>query len=322
MQKPAETIEETALRWVARLDREEQTASQYPELQLWLEEDPRHRGAFMRALAAWQQLERASILSSAEAFNAPAKAPTRQGLPRRLILAGVGCAASVAGLFGIQHYLGRSTRFSTALGEIRRIPLTDGSLIAINTSTELTVDLAKDLRAVSILEGEAWVQVAPDAARPFVVSAGDIRVRAVGTAFSVRRLKSGSEVIVTEGVVEVWSSRDPSNVQRLQAGQTLAISAASQEPPAEATHDEMQRRLAWREGEIVLAGESLSTAVAEFNRYNDVQIVLADTTLSNTEWIGRFRTNEPQAFARAVAVTTGAPVQIDNHTIRIGQAEG
>lgn len=330
MQKPAETIEDMALRWVARLDREEQTASQHPELQLWLAEDDRHRGAFMRAMAAWQQLEKASILSRAETVALPLEAAplpihsgeTRQGLPRRWLIAGAVCAASVVGLFGVQYFQGRSDRFSTARGEIRRVPLSDGSLMAINTSTEVTVGLAKDLRAVTILEGEAWIQVAPDAARPFVVSTGDIRVRAVGTAFSVRKLEHGSEVLVTEGVVEVWSSHSPSNVQRLHAGQSLIISSESLRPPTQATHDEVQRKLAWREGEIVLAGESLSSAIAEFNRYNDIQIVLIDTSLSNTEWIGRFRTNEPQAFAQAVAITTGSSVQIGPDTISIGRASG
>lgn len=330
MQKPAESIEETALRWVARLDREEQTASQHPELQLWLSEDTRHRGAFMRALAAWQQLERASILSGAEVWNAPVDAQslplhtdkTRHDLPRRWLLAGAACAAGVSGLFGLQHYLRRNDRFSTARGEIRRVPLSDGSLMAINTSTEVTVGLAKDLRAVTILEGEAWIQVAPDAARPFVVSTGDIRIRAVGTAFSVRKSEHGSEVLVTEGVVEVWSSHSPSNVQRLHAGQSLIVGSERLRPPAQATHDEVQRKLAWREGEIVLAGENLSAAIAEFNRYNDIQIVLIDTSLSDTEWIGRFRTNEPQAFAQAVAVTTGSSVEIGPDIISIGRTSG
>ena len=59
-------------------------------------------------------------------------------------------------------------------------------------------------RNVRIDKGEAWFQVAKDKKRPFVVAAGDVRVRAVGTAFSVRRLEEGADVQVTEGVVEVF----------------------------------------------------------------------------------------------------------------------
>ncbi|MEG1452273.1 FecR family protein [Brevundimonas sp.] len=324
MRETAETIEETALRWVARLDREGQTVSERPDLQVWLAEDTRHRGAFMRAMAVWQHLQRANALSATElASSPPVHHPNleHKSLHRRLLLAGAASAASIAGLFAIHDYRNKTVPFSTMRGEIRRVPLNDGSLLAINTDTELKLNLAQDLRALQIIKGETWVQVAPDADRPFIVSAGDIRVRAIGTAFSVRKMDTGAEVLVTEGVVEAWSVRNPADVVRLPAGQSTTLHTSSgKASPVVANQDEVQRRLAWREGDIVLSGESLSTAVTEFNRYNLVQIKVLDPALADTEWIGRFRTNEPQAFARAVAVTTGAPVQIGPDTIAIGQA--
>src|SRR3546814_10056817 len=58
---------------------------------------------------------------------------------------------------------------------------------------------------ITLEEGEAWFQVAHDAHRPFVVDVGSVRIRAVGTAFSVRRNPEGVDVMVTEGVVETRS---------------------------------------------------------------------------------------------------------------------
>src|SRR3546814_19688281 len=60
----------------------------------------------------------------------------------------------------------------------------------------------------------AWFQVAKDRARPFVVEVGDVRVRAVGTAFGVKRTAGGVDVQVTEGVVEVWRVGDEGHIQR------------------------------------------------------------------------------------------------------------
>jgi transmembrane sensor len=48
------------------------------------------------------------------------------------------------------------------------------------------------LRQVKLDRGEAWFQVAKDPQRPFVVESGPVRVRAVGTAFSVRRREGGA----------------------------------------------------------------------------------------------------------------------------------
>src|SRR3546814_15118414 len=75
-----------------------------------------------------------------------------------------------------------------------------------------------EVRQVALKDGEAWFQVAKDRARPFVVEIGDVRVRAVGTAFAVKRTAAGVDVPVTEGVVEIWRVGDEANIQRVKAG--------------------------------------------------------------------------------------------------------
>ena len=94
-------------------------------------------------------------------------------------------------------------RESTQVGEVRRLTLDDGSALALNTSSVLQVKFAADERRIVLRQGEASFQVAHDEDRPFVVQAGDVSVRAVGTAFSVRMRQQELEVVVTEGVVEV-----------------------------------------------------------------------------------------------------------------------
>lgn len=310
----ARAVEAQALAWVARLDREPTHVALEAELNAWLEGDSRRRGALLRAQAAWMQLDRAGVLGLDDAPKKPA-APSR-----RWMLTGGAAAAAVGGLaaWGLAR-TALSERIRTARGEIRRVPLDDGSMLAVNTETRLRVALERSVRRIDLERGETWFQVAKDTARPFVVAAGGVRVRAVGTAFSVRRHEGGADVLVTEGVVEVWSAQAPDRVQRLSVGDRAFISDAMGPGARQSAAAEIDRQLAWRDGDIVLDGDTLAQAVAEFNRYNQRQLVIEDPDLAAEALVGRFRTNEPEAFARAVAVTAEARVLIDDEAIRISR---
>ncbi|WP_307364579.1 FecR domain-containing protein [Brevundimonas sp. SORGH_AS_0993] len=317
----ADEIEADAARWVLRLDADGGAAETRQALEDWLDGDARRRGAFLQAEAAWALLDPVCSIGALEDAGAspePEASPLpSRGMPRRRLLAGAGglLAASLgAGFF----WLGRGDDYHTALGEIRRVPLKDGSVAAINTDSRIKVALADRERAVSVDQGEAWFQVAKDASRPFIVSAGPARVRAVGTAFSVRRHPDGAEVLVTEGVVEAWREGGAEPPMRLVAGDRAVI--ADDAPPQKASPapSEVDRRLAWRAGRIDLEGEALAQAAEEFNRYNSRQIVVAPT-LASEQLYGVFRTDDPEGFARAVQASLGARIDLsDAQTIRIG----
>jgi transmembrane sensor len=82
---------------------------------------------------------------------------------------------------------------------------------------------------------------------------------------------------------------------------------------------DVERSLAWREGEIVLEGETLDEAVAQFNRYNARKLVISDPGLAAEKLVGQFRATDPQTFAEAVATTLGAKVEEEGDTIRLSR---
>ena len=176
----------------------------------------------------------------------------------------------------------------------------------------------RNAREVALTRGEAWFKVAHDKTRPFIVSAGRIRVRAVGTAFSVRRHDDGADVQVTGGVVETWTVGEEERRIQVAAGSKAYV--AAYEPPkiVQASAD-VERSLAWREGQIVLEGETLDEAVAQFNRYNARKLVISDPNLAAEKLVGQFRATEPQIFAEAVATTLGATVAQDGDIIRLSR---
>jgi len=298
----AEAINEQAMQWIARLDREGRDARLQRELDAWLAGDRRRQGAFLRAEAAWNMLDRASVLE-------PSSEDASPGLDRRrLLIGGGGLAASVVAAAGglLTWQALHTVRIDTRKGEIRRVPLNDGSLAVVNTQTRVRVDLQPKLRTVRLDKGEAWFEVAKDRARPFVVAAGDVRVRAVGTAFSVRRLETGAVVQVTEGVVEAWCVGDEAHVIRISHGDQAVVAPTAPPTVAPEGADEIDRKLAWRSGLIILDGDTLAEAASEFNRYNDRQIVIEDPELARLTYVGRFHTNDPEAFVKAVTLTLGA----------------
>jgi transmembrane sensor len=313
----AADIDAKAVRWVVRADQGELTGADRTELDAWLAGDPRRLGAYARAEAAWVMLDRAKALGGAPV--AEPSSSSRGRLGRRGLLAGLGAAAACAAIVIAPRLL--SARYGTAVGEIRRVPLSDGSMAAINTDTVLDVNMRPRLRQVKLDKGEAWFQVAKDAQRPFVVESGPVRVRAVGTAFSVRRREGGCEVLVTEGVVEAWSQDVGAAPRRVRAGERIFVSdEVGPATPAAAPID-ITRNLAWREGQIVLDGEAFSAAAAEFNRYNDRKIVIADGAMADEKLVGWFRTNEPESFARAAASSFGGKVTVRGEVILVEAGE-
>lgn len=304
----AADIEAAAARWVVRADRGDLDPS---ELEAWLAADTRRQGAYVRAQAAWSLLDRGRVLGGEERA-----APPRRRIDRRGLLAGLGAAAAACVAVVVAPRL-LSARYGTTVGEIRRVPLADGSLAAINTDTALEVAMKPRRREVRLDRGEAWFQVAKDTQRPFVVESGPVRVRAVGTAFSVRRRDGGCEVLVTEGVVEVWSEGAGEAPRRVAAGERVfASDSAGAARPVPASL-EITRELAWREGQIVLDGEAFGAAAQEFNRYNARKIVIADPDLAEQKLVGWFRTNEPESFARAAAASFGARVTVRGDAILV-----
>jgi transmembrane sensor len=170
--------------------------------------------------------------------------------------------------------------------------------------------------------------VAKNPARPFLVEAGAIAVRAIGTAFNVRLGASDVEVLVTEGRVVVGSEVErsfshpplPPSQPAVPEGQRapgvfLAVNqralistarpASAAVPVApiveEVAPDAVREALAWQGPRLVFVDTPLVDAIAQFNRRNPVQLVLADPELEAVLIGGSFRAQNVDAFVRLLA---------------------
>jgi transmembrane sensor len=224
---------------------------------------------------------------------------------RRFVASGV--AALFLGAAGTWWFDWRDQTYVSGVGQIRRVKLSDGSRMVLNTASEATVRFDKARREIELTSGEGLFQVAKDRARPFVVRAGFVSVRAVGTVFSVRTAGQSVDVTVTEGVVDLIDSSTTGGgvIRRVAANEHATVMETSRVHVQSMPHAEAERRLAWRDGMVDFAGEPLTTAVEEINRHNHRQIVVDDAALAARPVVGMFRANDPDNFAATVAAALG-----------------
>ena len=86
----------------------------------------------------------------------------------------------------------------------------------------------------------------------------------------------------------------------LSAGDDALLDARGATQTARIGESDIERRLAWTRGQIWLSQSTLADAIAEFNRYNNRQLVLGDPTLATLRVGGSFTATDPTAFLAAL----------------------
>ena len=321
--RTAQQIDAEAADWAARMDRGPLEPGQREQFDAWLNADARRLGAYGRMRAIALASERARALGPD--FDPAAFTPdSRWALPRRrlLQLGGVLAASMLVGLGGSWEMGRLRGRFATGKGETKVVALKDGSVVTLNTASEIQVHYSDTMRSVELVQGEALFDVAKNKARPFVVSAGDTNVRAVGTSFTVRRLEAAPvQILVREGVVEVSRPATSGAAVRISAnGMAEAPLAPDAEIAAKAVAPaQLHRQLAWQTGQIAFEGETLAQAAAEFARYSDTRIVIDDPALAREEIAGLFKATDPVGFAQTIAISLNAHASVGEGEVRLAR---
>ena len=312
-----------------------------PEFEHWLGSDARNEAAWDRIqlplnfiseheaspeTLQWRRLALANAQQAARSrWLEPVRARRTRVWAVAAAVALLGCAALIAG------FLERPEVYRTQIGERRSVVLADGSLVELDSATELQVRYSNHARELALTRGQARFDVAHDVERPFSVTAGAEKVVAMGTAFNVDL--SGSKLVVTliEGRVVVLPKRaglsfttlftpdgppPPAahvsawRAQRgieLNAGQRLEVSVsgkASDIGPAN-----LERSNAWQNGQLIFDDVPLSVVVEQVNRYSRRPLVLRDEVAGRERVSGVFSTEDIDGFVDTL--TRYLPIDAD-----------
>lgn len=321
-------IEEEAARWVVRHDKGSLTAEERAQFEAWKQASPLHADAFNRLSGHWNDLDALAALS-----DTPRETPVYR---RPAVLAGLGMAAAVAVavLVGAgQMFAPANTPvqiaqtpgldlYTTRVGDQEKITLSDGSIVTLNTASRIETRINGQERSVRLLQGEAFFEVAHDPSRPFRVYAGDGMTVAVGTAFSVRLKKDAVEVVVSEGKVAYSRVADipaPEPVAYVTAGEAANFNDNVVIEKVDVA--EVDRKLSWREGKLVFAGDRLASVVADISRYTDIQFDFASSDLADMRVGGVFHVGEVDEMLDAIETNFGLRVErTGDNVVRIEHA--
>lgn len=319
--------EAAASAWLARRDRGFTPAEQDAYLE-WLRADPRHARTIAHLEKTWGALDALSEWRPAHSARpnpdllaqSPARAPFLRLLRWSLAGGALAAAAAIAVLVVViaDHEPAGSVR---VIPSPERITLVDGSVIELNHDGKVVTEFTPETRRVRLVRGEAHFTVAKNPARPFIVEAGGVSVRAVGTAFDVRHASSVVEVLVTEGKVHVErpapAAPKPS-ASAAAAALAVASPLAAEPTPlvageravvdiampaakpvvAAVSASEIAQALSWQGVRLEFRELPLAEVVAEFNLRNRQQLAVADAVTGRVRVGGNFRADNVDAFVR------------------------
>lgn len=309
-------------------------ASDERTFQDWLS-TPGNRDAYAQWQADWELMDaipqesadrlRALVVADRKAEQTSPR-PVRHSPERRRALisgfamAGVASMAVTGGWLGWRHIQSQPVyeqAFSTRTGQQSEVGLPDGSTVRLDTATTLKAFFFRHSREIQLAEGQAMFSVTADAQRPFEVTAGQVRITVVGTRFSVRLTagvpgRDGVEVEVEEGRVRVARINGPQEqgpvaqgasgeTFELTVGQQVAFDAQGREPVLGTV--EPDAVAGWRSMQLSFSDVPLRQAVAEMERYGNLDIVAIDPAAAQLRLSGTFDPRDPAATRRLLAGT-------------------
>lgn len=297
-------IDDEAVEWFTRLGDRPVSAPLRAEFARWRLADSRHARAFDELEQLWSGLgELGDLRAPSETASAASFSKTRVITGRRALVAGgVGLLLATAIPISLPDGGVAALLADARTGrELRHMRLADGSTVVMDAGTALSVNMTVEKRVVHLVTGRAYFDVRHQEQRPFVVDAGDIQVKDIGTAFEVSRLKSDNRVAVAEGVVDV--SRPGRITARLVAGDTLDL--AAERPRSE----QVAAIASWRAHRLVFENKPLAAVVEELRHYLPGWVILTSPQRGARRLTGSLDAGRPVAALDALAKMADLSVQ-------------
>ncbi|WP_174634820.1 FecR family protein [Yersinia thracica] len=282
-------IDEQAALWFSRSQARRLTNQEQQQLDAWLQSAPSHAEAYRQMQQIWGDC--ALIPRPVSAPQAPKTA--RSWRPLR------SCAAGLFFLFALLLPMSQLPSLLTndmtlqTTDYSREIVLSDGTRVHVNRHSQIRVHYAKDNRQLWLDQGEIYLQVTANKARPFIVYAGESQVKVVGTAFEMRYDLGEVAVAVREGIVAMTGRPNMAAVM-LHAGDSARLL------PEKKRLELSQRAVAemgeWRSGQLSFRNRPLGELLTQLRRYRQGKIELTDASLAQLPVSGSLDLNHPDEF--------------------------
>lgn len=170
------------------------------------------------------------------------------------------------------------------------LQLSDNTKVYLNAGSSLRypVRFTGDKREV-VLIGEGYFEVAKDSTKPFIVKAGNIDVRVLGTEFNVNAYPDEECISTTlvEGKVQVDYGTER---QFLQPGTRLVYDRS--DGHAEISAVDVEVYTSWKDGYYYFKRETLENIMDVLSRWYDLNVFYQNLDLKSVEFGGRLKRYE------------------------------
>ncbi|ADU13889.1 FecR family protein [Asticcacaulis excentricus] len=289
---------EEAATWYARLQADE---AELPAFEAWRGSHPKNAVAFAKIVAANESLRADQVKGVDRLALYPLW--TRRNLYFVLGLLG---ALILFSLMGYLLYFRSRGRSDTKQGEVRMLALAQNLNVELNTKTRIKWQASARAVQLTLQEGEVFIRQAPGAivcrlmcqGRIVVLSAGEYLARLNGQTL---------DLLVLKGEAEIPPKGSERAVVRLHPQQSVLL-GSDLAAPRTLSVSQTEFRTGWRQGYVDLDGQILSEVVAEYNRYLEKPIRIADPEIGDLRLAGRFSLKDPKPFLEGLRQSFGLNV--------------
>jgi transmembrane sensor len=282
-----------AAEWLLRLNEGDASEPEIDQWLRWCQADAENLAAFEKLQQDWQ--DTAGFKSAPELLpvsQVDLAHRRRSGLSfgalrssRAFPWAAAACLV-VAVSLGYQFFHGSPVHEVLVAAKQEPTTLPDGSSLLLSAKAVAEVDFSGVVRDVVLRpDGEAFIKVHHDTARPFTVRAGELTVTAVGTAFDVRREADRVTVTVEEGTI-VAAAVGIKGPTQWRVGAGYQVTYSEDLRAAVVSRVDTQSVLRWRDGELAYDNAPLEAVIADINRYSTVNVTVRDPKLLRLHFTG------------------------------------
>lgn len=212
-----------------------------------------------------------------------------------------------------QKQTNNTYNFITKKGERATIPLSDGSIIFMNSDSRLIYPqfFSDSIRLVELL-GEAFFSVKSNANQPFIVKTGNSFTEVVGTEFNIRFRDNRLNVIVTKGKISLYNG---DHQERISVNKGELITYDNSSGFSRPRKVDIKSYIAWRENQLAFIKSPFTEVLNEIERQFNVNITIKNLGSKNKTLTGFFDADSLDEVLSKIALAMDVHIKRDGDKI-------